>query len=128
MQWVGLRCACPDSTNHVAGGRQLRVEPIERGREQIARGNTAVRPPLLSDGHYLLLARKMVELVGTPDGPSKRKVTRQDHVFSSECEDQRTLSGPWANAWDRGQRGDELVVRQLAQDLGVQSPVGKVLG
>jgi hypothetical protein len=38
------------------------------------------------------------------------------------------LSGPWANPGDRRKRGDDLVVGQVAQRLGVQSTVGEPLG
>ena len=101
---------------------------VEGGRKQVARGNTAVRPPLLSNCQHLGLTGEVVQLVGTPDDLSQCKVTREDHVLSSQRKDERALSRPWANPWDLRERGDDLVVGQLAQGVGVQSTVGEALG
>ncbi len=83
-----------------SGRGRRRVGLLEGGREQVARGNTAIRPPLFSEGQHLGLAWEVVELVGPLDGPSQCKVAWEDYVFSSEGEDQRPLSGPWADPGD----------------------------
>ena len=106
----------------------LASRSVEGGRKQVAGSNAAVRPPFLSNCQHLGLAREVVELVGTPDSLSQCKVTREDHVLSSQREDQRALSGPWANPGDRRKLGNDLVVGQVAQSTGVQTTVGEPLG
>ena len=70
----------------------------------------------------------MVELVRAPDCLAQRQVARQDHVFSAEGDEEDTLSGPGADPGDGGELGNELVVGQGAQDIGVESAVRQPLG
>jgi hypothetical protein len=61
---------------------------------------------------------RVVEPVGALDGLSQCEVTRKNHVFPPECEDQRTLNCPRAYPGDRRQRRDEIIVWEFAQCRG----------
>ena len=107
----------PHELGRVEGGR------VESGREQVAGGQAAVGPPLLGDGHDLLLRGAVIELIGGLDGLAQCEIAGQDDVFTLQRDDEGALHGPRANARNSGELGHQLVVRQLAQGIGVQPAV-----
>jgi hypothetical protein len=66
----------------------------------------------------------VAELAGDLDGVRKRKVSRQDDVFSAERDDEGALHGPGTYPRNCGALCDERVVGQAAQHVRVQ-PAGR---
>ena len=65
------------------------------GGEEIGRGQTSERAPLLSDLEYLLLTGKMIEAIRTAYRLAQREISRQDDVLPSQGDEQGALRGPW---------------------------------
>ena len=111
-------------------GRRLgrRLGRREGGGEQVAGGQAAVGPPLLGDGQDLLLGRQVVQRIGGLDGLAERQVARQHDVLAPQRDEQRALHGPRADAGNRGELGQQLIVGQGGQYVLVQPAVRHPLG
>lgn len=70
----------------------------------------------------------MVELISALDGLAQRQVAWQDHILSPKGDKEGALSGPWSDPGDGGELGNEIIVGQTAEDIGVQSAVRQPFG
>jgi hypothetical protein len=61
-------------------------------------------------------------------GLAERQVARQDDVLASQRDEQRALHGPRADAGNRGELGQQLIVGQGDQGVRVQPTVRHSLG
>ena len=67
-------------------------------------------------------------MVGVAHGLAQREVAGQHYILSVQAEDQGALHGPGPNPGDLGELGDDLLVGQCAQRVGVQPAVGQPFG
>jgi hypothetical protein len=91
-------------------GSRFRLVSVERAREEVARCQAAERPPLLGKFEDLVFGREPVELVRIADGLPQGKVSRQRYVFTTQRNEEHTLSCPRTDPGDRGERSDEVFV------------------
>src|SRR4051812_27259590 len=109
----------PRSVRGAGAGRAFWLG-FESGGEEVAGGQAAVGPPVLRDGENLFLGRAAVEPIGGLHGSAEGEVAREDDVFSLQGDEKGALDGPWADSGNGGQLGQDVVVRQAAQDAGIQ--------
>ena len=74
------------------------------------------------------LGGQVVEPISGLDGLTEGEVAGQDDVFPLQRDDEDALHGPGTDPGYRGELSHELVVRQTAQDVDVQSTVRQPLG
>jgi hypothetical protein len=87
-----------------------------------------MRPPPLGAFDHLLGRGHPVEPVGELDRSADPEIAARDHVGSLEVEEQEHLRAPPAQAADRHDLGDDLLVAELRETIELERAVEDVRG
>jgi len=108
--------------------RVLDVFGLIAGREQVRRGETAVRAPFLGDCEHLVLTGQVVKVIGTTHRFPQGEISGQHDILPAQGYEQRALRGPRTDPWYRDQLRDELVVGQCALSFHGNATVREAFG
>src|SRR5688572_4189771 len=87
----------------------FRIRVVETG-PQIPAGHRSVGAPRFSETHEPLRRGRLAQPVCPLDGAHDTEVTDRQHIRPVQAEHQEHLGGPAADALDRGQGGDDLII------------------
>jgi hypothetical protein len=83
-------------------------------------------PPALGDTQHFFFAGHLCKTVRVPDCAAQSEVTRQQDVWAVEGDYQEAVHRPWTHAWDRGERGFDLLVGASQEGPVAELSVGEV--
>src|SRR5262245_58168959 len=98
--------------------------PLYRGVVQrfpeVDAGEGAVRPPGLGDPSELVVGGQLIESVLHLDSAADAQIPGRQHVGALELEHEEHLGAPDAEAADRADLGDHLLVRELGEPVELE--------